>query len=84
MESFIAVVCPVGRISYSVYLFCHRPIKGIKGLMREVVMALISKIESQEFRRCYGKEKGLLPEHPRAASADDMEEFLPSYMNCWA
>ena len=72
MESFIAVVCPVGRISYSVYLFCHRPIKGIKGLTREVVVALTTTIESQEFRRRYRKEKGLLPEHPRAGSTDDV------------
>ena len=73
MESFITVVSPIGGISYSVYLFCHRPIKGIKGLTREVVVALTPNIESQEFRRRYGKEKGLPPEHPRGGSTDDME-----------
>ena len=36
-------------------------------------MALTTNIESQEFRRRYGQEKGLPPEHPRAGSTDDVE-----------
>ena len=35
-------------------------------------MALTTTIEGQEFRRRYGKEKGFLPEHPRAGSTDDV------------
>ena len=66
-------LCSVSRISQSVNLFFHRPIKGIKGLTREVVVAVTTNIESQEFRRRYGEEKGLPPEHPRAGSTDDVE-----------
>ncbi|CAB4001791.1 Hypothetical predicted protein [Paramuricea clavata] len=51
----------------------NRPIRGIRGFTREVVVALTTNIESQEFRRRYGLEKGLLPEHPRAGSTDDLE-----------
>ena len=36
-------------------------------------MAVTTNIESQEFRRCYGEEKVLPPEHPRAGSSDDVE-----------
>ena len=83
--------------------FCsllYRPIRGIGGFTREVVVALTTNIESQvslytctcvtnmlctvphlygvllllqEFRRRYGIEKGLSPEHPRVGSTDDVE-----------
>ena len=36
-------------------------------------MALTTNIESQEFRRRYGQEKRLPPEHPRAGLTDDVE-----------
>ena len=36
-------------------------------------MAVTTNIESQEFRRRYGEEKQLPPEHPRAGSTDDVE-----------
>ncbi|KAL9977347.1 hypothetical protein ACROYT_G014739 [Oculina patagonica] len=39
----------------------------------EVIVAVTTNIESQEFRRCYGQEKGLPPEHLRAGSTDDVE-----------
>ena len=50
-----------------------RPIKKIQGFTREIIVAVTTNIESQEFRRCYGEEKGLPPEHPRAGSTDDVE-----------
>ena len=46
-----------------------RPIKKIQGLTREIVVAVTTNIESQEFRRRYGEEKGLSPEHPRASTS---------------
>lgn len=53
-----------------------RPIKGIQGLTREVIVALIANIESQEDRRQRVDTCGLLPEHPRASSTDDVEGFF--------
>ena len=35
-----------------------------------MVVAVTTNIESQEFRRCYGEEKWLRPEHPRGKSTD--------------
>lgn len=49
-----------------------RPIKGIRGLTREVVVALVANIESQEHRRLYSPA----PEHPHASSIDDLEGFF--------
>lgn len=42
-------------------------------MTREVIVALTTNIESQEFRRHDGEDKGLPPEHPRAGSTDDVE-----------
>lgn len=42
-------------------------------MTRELVVAITTNIESQEFRRRYGEEKGLPAEHPRAGSTDDVE-----------
>jgi len=53
-----------------------RPIKGIRGFTREVIVALIANIESQEKRRAECETKGLPPEHPRASSTDDVEGFI--------
>ncbi|XP_070534517.1 uncharacterized protein [Ptychodera flava] len=49
-----------------------RPIKGICGFTREIIVALIANIESAEWRRC---EEGP-PEHPRASTTDDVEGFF--------
>ena len=60
----------------SFVIFCfvlYRSIKRIKGMTREVIVAITTNIESQEFRRRYGEQKGLPPEHPRAGSTDDVE-----------
>ena len=45
-------------------------------MTREVIVAITTNIESQEFRRRYGEEKGLPPEHPRAGSTDDVEAIF--------
>ncbi len=50
-----------------------RPIKGICGLTREVVVAIVANIESRELRRCEYERRNLMPEHPRASSSDDVE-----------
>ncbi|XP_078667520.1 uncharacterized protein LOC144909356 [Branchiostoma floridae x Branchiostoma belcheri] len=54
----------------------NRPIKGIQGLTREVVVALLCNIESQEQRRNMQTTRGLPPEHPRAGTSDDVEAFI--------
>jgi len=56
--------------------FFYRPIKGIQGFTREVVVALIANIETQEHRRQDGVRRALPPEHPRASSTDDVEGFF--------
>ena len=49
----------MGQVEFLTLLtfFCHRPIKEIKGLTREVVVAITTNIESQEFRSHYGEDK---------------------------
>ncbi|XP_077995175.1 uncharacterized protein LOC144448771 [Glandiceps talaboti] len=58
------------------YLDVNRPIKGIRGLTREVVIGLIANIESQELRRRVSQNRNLPPEHPRAGTSDDVESFI--------
>ncbi|XP_028394429.1 uncharacterized protein LOC114518616 [Dendronephthya gigantea] len=54
----------------------NRPIKGIRGLSRELIVGLIANIESQELRRQEYVERQLPPEHPRAGSTDDVEGLV--------
>lgn len=75
---FSAQVCFIAQFNkiwllISFLFAIYRPIKGIRGLTREVIVALTTNIESQEYRRRYGRERGLPPEHPRAGSTDDVE-----------
>ena len=53
-----------------------RPIKGIQGFTREIVVALVANCESLELRREEYQHRGLPPEHPRASSTDDVEGFI--------
>ena len=53
-----------------------RPIKGIQGFTREIVVALIANCESMELRRREYATRGIPPEHPRASSTDDVEGFF--------
>lgn len=46
-----------------------RPISGILGFTRQVVIALTTDIESREWWRCAFPQ----PEHPRASTTDDVE-----------
>ena len=46
------------------------------GFTREVLIAVVSDIETREWRRCELQYVGLLPENPRACSTDDVECFL--------
>ena len=56
-----------------------RPIKGIQGFTREIVVALIANCESLELQRREYVARGIPPEHPRASSTDDGRRFfLPS------
>ena len=53
-----------------------RPIKGIQGLTREIVVALFANCESLELRREEYRDRGLFPEYPRASSTDDVEGLI--------
>ena len=53
-----------------------RSLKGIRGFTREIIVALIANIKSQEKRRADCDSKGLPPEHPHASATDDVEGFI--------
>jgi len=52
--------------------FTLRPVSGILGFTRQVIIALTTNIEGREWRRCQFPE----PEHPRASTTDDVECFF--------
>ena len=56
--------------------YISRPISGICGLTRELVIGLTANLESREIRREEYVKRGLHPEHPRASSTDDVEGFV--------
>ncbi|XP_028416819.1 uncharacterized protein LOC114541027 [Dendronephthya gigantea] len=58
------------------FLDVNRPIKGICGLTRELIVGLTANLESRELRRIEYIKRGLRPEHPRASSSDDVEGFV--------
>ena len=53
-----------------------RPVKGVRGFSRETVTAILTNVESQEYRRRQTAECHEMPEHPRASSSDDVECFF--------
>ena len=55
---------------------CCRPVKGIRGFSRETLIAVLTNIESQEYRRRQSSKLHEIPEHPRASSSDDVECFF--------
>ena len=60
-----------------IYVFLsHRPIKGICGFTREIIVGLIANLATRELRRKEYKERDLPPEHPRASSTDDVEGII--------
>ncbi|XP_070537621.1 uncharacterized protein [Ptychodera flava] len=54
----------------------NRPLQGIKGFSRETIIAVVTNIESQEFRRRQIATSNLPQEHPRAGTTDDVECFF--------
>ncbi|XP_077869194.1 uncharacterized protein LOC144360307 [Saccoglossus kowalevskii] len=54
----------------------NRPLKGVKGLSRESLIAIVTNIESQEFRRRQICSDNFQAEHPRAGTTDDIECFF--------
>ncbi len=50
-------------------MFIYRPVSGVLGFTRQVLIAITTNIESREWRRCQFPE----PEHPRASTTDDVE-----------
>lgn len=53
-----------------------RPLKGICGLTREVVVGLVANLESRELRRLEYAARHLPAEHPRASATDDVESMF--------
>lgn len=58
------------------FFYVHRDVKGVCGFTREVLTAVVSDIETREWRRSELKRLNLPPEHPRACSTDDVECFF--------
>ncbi|XP_077987455.1 uncharacterized protein LOC144442058 [Glandiceps talaboti] len=59
------------------YLDVNRPIEGIQGLPRDVIIGLIANIESQELQRTVSQYHNLPPvHHPRAGTSDEVESFI--------
>lgn len=54
----------------------HRDISTVRGLTRETLIALTTNIESREQKRCSNVSRGLMQEHPRASTTDDVECFF--------
>ncbi|OWF45548.1 hypothetical protein KP79_PYT07067 [Mizuhopecten yessoensis] len=78
------------------YIDVNRPMDNIRGFTRETFIEITTNIESQEVRRLQNAEFGY-PEHPRAATTDDVECFfsltrrqigdtftVPEFQNQWA
>ncbi len=55
-----------------VYNLC-RPLKGICGFTREILVGLVANIESRELRRRENLAQNFPLEHPRASATDDIE-----------
>lgn len=53
-----------------------RPIKKVKVMSREVIVALVANIESMELHRSECQSRGLPPEHPRASATDDLQGYF--------
>lgn len=53
--------------------FYYRPVSKVCGFSRETLIAITTDIESRELKRITNMEEGLPPEHPRAATTDDVE-----------
>lgn len=60
------------KTSLLIYNLC-RPLKGICGFTREILVGLVANLESRELRRRENLARKLPPEHPRASSTDDVE-----------
>ena len=50
--------------------------KGIQGLTREIIVALVANLESRELRRSEGEARGLPSENPRASTTEDVEGMI--------
>lgn len=53
-----------------------RDVTKIRGLTRETLVALTTNVESREQKRALNIRNGYPPEHPRAATTDDVECFF--------
>ena len=58
------------------YVYSHRSVTGVQGFSRETLVALFANIKSRQWRCAYNAKDGILPEHPRASTTDDVECFF--------
>ena len=48
----------------------------VRGLTRETVVALLTNLTSLEMRREEYQRRGMMPEHPRSGTSDDVESYI--------
>ena len=70
------VICKKSHNVWYAFLGFCRPIKGICGLTREIIVGLVANLETRQQRREEYTERDLPPEHPRASSTDDVEGII--------
>lgn len=58
-----------------VYLYC-RPVNQVQGFTHETLIALAADIERRQWRLTFQFVNGLLPEHPRVSTTDDVKYFF--------
>ena len=54
----------------------HRDISCVRGFTRQVLIGVITDIESREQKRIWNANNGIPPENPRASTTDDVECFF--------
>ena len=54
----------------------YSPIKNVRGLTRETLVAVTADIETRLWRSKFLSSQGHPPEHPRSSTTDDIECFF--------
>lgn len=56
--------------------YIHRSISGVRGFIRETLIAIVANTELREWRKQYCTGNNIPIEHPRASTTDDVECFF--------
>ena len=53
-----------------------RDLTGVRGFTRQILIGVVTTIESREQKRLWNASNGIPPENPRASTTDDVECFF--------